>query len=325
MGSSAASSVSIWHRLPIASLSLLLIFSGLAGMSLGPQKLTPQGWIDPLLDLPGVPLIVFGLACLGFIWGALAPQRRSPLIQPLWMALSSFGISLGVGVSGGLIHCLLTLSVFAVGQMISEAMGMSMSPAALGDTSGQMQEILQFSVEIGLWLAGLVMLTALAGSIFQRLRSVTLPCSLAILTTLLIVGVGLNLGWEAWSWSWLASMVLLITAVSLPIWVYEQAEQRNWGQGIAVLVTLPLGVLGIGAGWGLCLGFEQVLPSITFAFATLLVAAPAVIVFELCQQQGMRGSLAVALSATALLIPAMGLGLGLLSQGQGLTWIERLL
>lgn len=313
------------QRLPSLALGLLLISSGLSGRALGPQDLTTQGWIDPLLAQPGIKMIAFLLGCLGFAWGALAPQRRSPFTQPLLLALGTWGISLGVGVLGGLTYSLLTLSVWGTGWLLSEIMGSTMTGAIWSEIPTQMQGILQFSMEMGLWLGALLWLTSLAGSILMWLHGQSFPYSQAILFTFITLGLGWSWGWGNWIEILLPSFLVLATSVSLPFWTYEQADQHRWGRGPALLLATPIAVVGLGLGWGLYLGFAQVLPGITFALATLLVTAPAVIVFEMAWQRGLRGGPAVALSGAALLIPAMGLGLGLLYHGQGLSWLDRLL
>jgi len=311
--------------IPWLALAVCLIGSGWAGRVLGPLDLTAQGWIQPLMQLPALPGITLVLAGLGFVWGALAPRRRSPLIQPLWMACVTLVLTIGVCLGGGLIHGLLILSVAGIGGLVTEMMGSSMSYESLGYFPLELRELLRFSIEIGMGLAALMFLTALAGSIWRQLRGRGFPASVGILATLLSTGLGLYLGWGDWRGELLLSLAGLAVAVSLPFWVYEQADRRYWGQGIAALVSIPVAVLGIGLSWGLYLGFEPVIPGVTLAFAALLVVAPAVIVFEICQHHGVKGGLAVALSAAALLIPATGLGLGLLYQGQGWLWMERIL
>lgn len=312
-------------RIPWLALVVCLIGSGWAGRALGPLDLTSQGWIQPLMGLPALPPITALLAGLGFIWGALAPRRRSPLIQPLWMASVTLLLSIGISLGGGLIRGLLILSVAGVGGVITEAMGSSMSYEALGYLPLELRDLLQFSIEIGLGLAALVFLTALAGSIWRQLRWQGFPSSQAIGATVLGTGIGLYLGWGEWRGELLLALGGLALAIGLPFWVYEQADRRYWGRGIAALVSVPVAVVGIGVSWGLYLGVEPVIPGVTLAFAALLAVAPAVIVYEICQQQGVRGGLAVALSAAALLIPATGLGLGLIYQAQGWLWLDRML
>lgn len=313
-----------WRQLPTLSLGLLLSVSWLAGMALGPMDLDERGWIVPFLDLPTMPAIMFLLGCLGFIWGALAPQCRSPLTQPLSLAVATYGITLGVGILGGLVHSVLTLTVFAVGSLVTEVMGAQMQDNTLSLIPAQMQEIVVFCTEIGLWLGALLMLTGLSGTILQRLRTQHIPYSQAILAVLLTVGTGLSLGWHVSSWTSPLSILLLATSVSLPLWIFEQADRRGWGRGIAALISVPVAVTGIGVGWSLHLGLTQVLPGITFVFAVLLVVAPAVIVFELSWQRGVRGGMVLALSTMALLIPAAGLGLGVLYHGHGLILLDPL-